>query len=67
MADLELRQEGEVVWATMNRPDRLNALSRNLVTELREFPDRGHSLALDHGWREVAEAAVTWLDKHALA
>jgi len=37
MADLELRQDGEVVWATMNRPDRLNALSRNLVTELREF------------------------------
>src|SRR6185437_1404772 len=37
MADLELRQEGEVVWATMNRPGRLNALSRGLVTELREF------------------------------
>jgi enoyl-CoA hydratase/carnithine racemase len=37
MADLELRQDGDVVWATMNRPDRLNALSRNLVTELREF------------------------------
>jgi enoyl-CoA hydratase len=37
MADLELRQEGEVVWATMNRPDRLNALSRDLVKALREF------------------------------
>ena len=37
MADLELRQDGDVVWATMNRPGRLNALSRNLVTELREF------------------------------
>lgn len=37
MADLELRQDGDVIWATMNRPDRLNALSRNLVTELREF------------------------------
>ena len=37
MADLELRQDGDVVWATMNRPDRLNALSRNLGTELREF------------------------------
>ena len=37
MADLELRQDGEVVWATLNRPERLNALSRNLVTELREF------------------------------
>ena len=37
MADLELRQDGDVVWATMNRPERLNALSRSLVTELREF------------------------------
>ena len=37
MADLELRQEGEVVWATLNRPERLNALSRNLVDELRDF------------------------------
>ncbi|MBW8815661.1 MAG: enoyl-CoA hydratase/isomerase family protein [Caulobacterales bacterium] len=37
MADLELRQEGEVVWATLNRPERLNALSRPLVTALREF------------------------------
>ncbi|HEY8614624.1 enoyl-CoA hydratase/isomerase family protein [Phenylobacterium sp.] len=37
MADLELRQEGEVIWATLNRPDRLNALSRNLVEELRAF------------------------------
>lgn len=37
MADLELRQEGDVVWATMNRPERLNALSRSLVKELRDF------------------------------
>ena len=37
MADLELRQEGEVVWATMNRPERLNALNRKLVEELRDF------------------------------
>ncbi|WP_397416919.1 enoyl-CoA hydratase/isomerase family protein [Phenylobacterium sp.] len=37
MADLELKQDGDVVWATMNRPERLNALSRNLVKELREF------------------------------
>lgn len=37
MADLELRQDGDVIWATMNRPERLNALSRNLVKELRDF------------------------------
>jgi len=37
MAELELRQEGEVVWATMNRPERLNALNPALVEALREF------------------------------
>lgn len=37
VAELELKQDGEVVWATMNRPARLNAPSRGLVTELREF------------------------------
>jgi enoyl-CoA hydratase/carnithine racemase len=37
MAELDIRQEGEVVWATMNRPDRLNALNPPLVEALREF------------------------------
>jgi alpha-beta hydrolase superfamily lysophospholipase len=36
------------------------------VTELKEFPDRGHSLALDSGWKEVAEYALAWLKQHAL-
>ena len=31
------------------------------VTDLREFPDCGHSLTIDRGWHEVAEAALTWL------
>lgn len=34
------------------------------VTELREFPDRGHSLTIDHGWREIADATLTWLKEH---
>jgi pimeloyl-ACP methyl ester carboxylesterase len=33
------------------------------VTDLREFPDRGHSLTIDHGWREVAQAALNWLSE----
>lgn len=38
MADeLLLRQEGEVVWAKLNRPERLNALNPELVDALREF------------------------------
>lgn len=28
------------------------------VTEIVEMPGRGHSLTIDHGWREVAEAAL---------
>jgi pimeloyl-ACP methyl ester carboxylesterase len=31
------------------------------VTELRQFEGRGHSLTIDHGWREVAEAILAWL------
>jgi alpha-beta hydrolase superfamily lysophospholipase len=34
--------------------------------ELLVFADRGHSLTIDSGWREVAEAALQWLDKHGL-
>jgi pimeloyl-ACP methyl ester carboxylesterase len=31
------------------------------VTELEEFPDRGHSLTIDSGWRDVADAVLAWL------
>jgi pimeloyl-ACP methyl ester carboxylesterase len=36
------------------------------VNDLIEFPDRGHSLTIDHGWRDVASACLDWLDKHGL-
>jgi pimeloyl-ACP methyl ester carboxylesterase len=36
------------------------------VTDIMEFPDRGHSLTVDAGWREVADSALTWLAKHSL-
>jgi non-heme chloroperoxidase len=31
------------------------------VTEFREFADRGHSLTIDHGWRDVAEVVLTFI------
>jgi pimeloyl-ACP methyl ester carboxylesterase len=31
------------------------------VTDLIEFADRGHSLTIDSGWREVATTALEWL------
>jgi pimeloyl-ACP methyl ester carboxylesterase len=33
------------------------------ITDFIEFPDRGHSLTIDSGWREVAQSAVDWLGK----
>lgn len=31
--------------------------ANSAVTEFHEIPNRGHSLIIDHGWREVAEIA----------
>jgi pimeloyl-ACP methyl ester carboxylesterase len=35
------------------------------ITDLLEFPDRAHSLTIDHGWRDVAEASLDWLKRQA--
>jgi pimeloyl-ACP methyl ester carboxylesterase len=35
------------------------------LTEIREVPNRGHSLTIDHGWREVAEIALEFISQHA--
>ncbi len=31
------------------------------VTEFREIAGRGHSLIIDHGWREVADIALSFI------
>jgi pimeloyl-ACP methyl ester carboxylesterase len=36
------------------------------VTDYKEFPDRGHSLGIDHGWREIADYSLEWLKRHSL-
>ena len=36
------------------------------VTDLRRLADRGHSLTIDTGWREVADTALNWLKAHKL-
>lgn len=34
------------------------------VTEIREVPNRGHSLTIDSGWREVADLALDFVHQH---
>jgi pimeloyl-ACP methyl ester carboxylesterase len=37
------------------------------VTEFRQFPDRGHSLTVDAGWTEIAQAALDWLARQGIS
>jgi pimeloyl-ACP methyl ester carboxylesterase len=36
------------------------------VTDITEFADRAHSLTIDHGWRDVADATLAWLKAQGL-
>jgi pimeloyl-ACP methyl ester carboxylesterase len=36
------------------------------VTELKQFEGRGHSLTIDSGWKDVADAIAEWLDSKGL-
>ncbi|CAN5497348.1 alpha/beta fold hydrolase [soil metagenome] len=31
------------------------------ITDFHEFAGRGHSLTIDHGWREVADTSLSWM------
>ena len=33
------------------------------VTEIVKMPNRGHALTIDHGWRDVAETALTFVKR----
>ena len=35
------------------------------VTEVTAMPNRGHSLVIDHGWKEVADVALNFVKQHA--
>jgi enoyl-CoA hydratase len=39
---LETKNEGSLLWVTLNRPDALNAMSRQLVSDLHELLDALH-------------------------
>ena len=38
--------------------------SKAVITDFNLFEGRGHSLIVDHGWREVAEYSLAWLNKN---
>jgi len=54
------------VPAAISRATRKRYGGSPAVTDLIEFPDRGHSLTLDGGWTDVADRVLDWLEGHDL-
>jgi pimeloyl-ACP methyl ester carboxylesterase len=52
-----------VPWAVANASYK-RQLRNSGVTEIRKVPNRGHSLTIDHGWREVAEIALDFVRRY---
>jgi len=51
-----------VPWAIANASYKKQKRNKG-VTEIVKMPGRGHSLTIDHGWREVADTALTFLER----
>jgi pimeloyl-ACP methyl ester carboxylesterase len=51
-----------VPWAIANAAYKRQKRNPGL-TEIVKVPDRGHALTIDHGWREVAQTALEFLER----
>jgi non-heme chloroperoxidase len=57
---IEGKKDHTVPWAIANAA--YGRQRRNpAVTEIVKIPNRGHSLTIDHGWREVAQTALDFV------
>ena len=55
-----------VPWAIANASYKKQKRNAG-VTEIVEIPGRGHSLTIDHGWHEVADTALTFVQRFVKA
>ena len=53
-----------VPWAIANASFKRQRRNEG-VTEIKEIPNRGHSLTIDSGWREVADTALAFVRRFA--
>jgi non-heme chloroperoxidase len=51
-----------VPWAIANASYKKQKRNQG-VTEIVQIPGRGHSLVIDHGWREVADTALAFVQR----
>ena len=55
-----------VTWSMANAAFKRWNKHSDKPTEIIELPDRGHSLILDHGWTEVAETILAFLERNGV-
>jgi pimeloyl-ACP methyl ester carboxylesterase len=60
------QKDHTVPWAIANASFRQQQANPGL-TEIVEMPNRGHSLVIDSGWREVADTALAFVRRFAVA
>jgi non-heme chloroperoxidase len=59
---IEGEKDHTVPWAIANAAYKRQRRNPG-VTEIVKIPNRGHALTIDHGWREVAETALTFVKR----
>jgi non-heme chloroperoxidase len=55
-------KDNTVPWAIANASYKRQRRNRS-VTEITEMPGRGHALVIDSGWQEVADTALTFIQR----
>jgi non-heme chloroperoxidase len=61
---LDGEKDHTVPWAIANAAYKLQKRNSS-VTEIKKMPNRGHSLTIDHGWREVAQTSLDFVKRFA--
>lgn len=59
---LDGEKDHTVPWAIANASYKRQSRNKG-VTEIEEIPNRGHSLTIDSGWREVADKALAFVKR----
>ena len=59
-------KDNTVPWAVANASFKRQRRNAG-VTEIVQVPGRGHSLTIDHGWREVANTALAFIQRFVKA
>jgi len=59
---LDGEKDHTVPWAIANASYKRQKRNPG-VTEIKKMPDRGHSLTIDHGWEEVAQTALDFVER----